>query len=58
MSGGNSGRISPADVWEGKNAVTSVNEKGSSAGSDTGFAEGRSVWPVLFRGELALRLVL
>ena len=51
VSRGTGGRISPADVREWKNAVTSVNERGSSAGSDTGFAgrlggaAGRGVVP-------------
>jgi len=38
VSKGTGGRISPADVREWTNAVTSVYEKGISAGSGTGFA--------------------
>ncbi|PUU81661.1 hypothetical protein B9Z19DRAFT_584048, partial [Tuber borchii] len=38
VSRGTGGRISPADFRGWTNAVTSVNEKGSSAGSNIGFA--------------------
>ncbi|PWW73983.1 hypothetical protein C7212DRAFT_299341 [Tuber magnatum] len=38
LSRGTGGRIGPAEVREWKNAVDSVNERGSSAGSDGGFA--------------------
>ena len=39
VSTGTGRRISPADVREWKNAATSVNEKGGSARSGSGFAE-------------------
>jgi len=37
VSRGTGGRVSPSEVREWKNAVTSVNERGGSAGSDSGF---------------------
>jgi len=37
VSRGTGGRVSPSDVREWKNAVTSVNERAGSAGNDGGF---------------------